>query len=312
VYLITGTTLNKTLTSGANTFAGFSGGSCENCGVAIDATNNTAYIEEGITGGASGTGVQALNLATNTFAAPFPMHFNVSENIAIDPFLNYVLTPGEFSNYTILQIAPNGTLREFGEPVSPAAVLDSAAEDCTTGIALASEEGTSPGLVFIQDLTQAVFTPGSPGTYTAPGQTVTLAGTSFSAGTSGVSVAPGSKHLGLVTGEFGGNTFAVLQLPSKSGSGTPTLVDWAFTSIPANPAGGSAPCATGFNAGLDPHTVSAYTSPNSSKPFGVFAGNGASCLVVVDLEQVLAAPRNADGHTVTTPPTGAFRYVAIP
>src|SRR4029077_14086657 len=93
VYLITGTTLNTTLSSGANTRADFSGGSCFNCGVAIDAANNTAYIEEGVTGGASGQGVQALHLGTNTFDSPFAMHDQVSENIAIDPFLNYVLTP---------------------------------------------------------------------------------------------------------------------------------------------------------------------------------------------------------------------------
>ncbi len=310
VYLITGTTLNKTLTSGANTSASFSGGSCKNCGVAIDAANNTAYIEEGITGG-SGQGVQALNLGTNTFASPFPMHFRVSENIAIDPFLNYVLTPGEDDNYTILQIAPSGTLTEFGERSIPGGGgLDSAAEDCTTGIALASQEGTNN--VFIEDLTQAVFTPGTPGSYTASGQDVTLVGTGFSAGTSGISVAPGSSHLGVVTGEFGGNTFAVLQLPSTSGSGTPTISDYAYTHIPANPAGAGSPCASGFNAGTDPHTVSAYTSPTDNRAFGVFAGNSASCLVVVDLAAVLGAPRNAGTHTVTTPPPSAFSYFAIP
>src|SRR5207253_1402307 len=118
-----------------------------------------------------------------------------------DPFLNYVLSPGEDDNYTLLQIAPNGSLTEFGQASIPGGgELDSAAEDCTTGIALAAQEFTSN--VFIQDLTQAVFTPGTPGTYIAPGQSVTLTGTSFSAGTSGITVAPGSSHLGVVTGEF--------------------------------------------------------------------------------------------------------------
>lgn len=310
VYLITGTTLNTTLTSGANTSASFSGGSCKNCGVAIDAANNTAYIEEGVTG-PSNSGVQALNLATNTFAPPFPMHFRVSENIAVDPFLNYVLTPGEDDNYTLLQIAPSGALTEFGKGSIPGGSdLDSAAEDCTTGIALASQEFTSN--VFIEDLTQAAFTPGTPGSYTAPGQAVTLTGTGFSAGTSGISVAPGSGHLGVVTGEFGGNAFAVLQLPATSGSGTPTFVDYAYTSIPPNPAGSGSPCATGFSAGTDPHTVSAYTSPTTNTAFGVFAGDSATCLVVVDLQMVLSAPRNPGTHTVTTPPASAFTYFKIP
>ena len=189
IYLITGTTLNTTLTSGANSTASFSGGSCQNCGVAIDAANNTAYIEEGFAGGLHNDGLQALNLATNALAPPFSLHFAVSENIAIDPNLNYILSPGEDANYTLLQIAPTGALTEFGEAVGPSGLfdLDSAAEDCTTGIALATSEGTSN--MYIQDLTQAVFTSGTPGSYTAAGQLQTLTGTSFSAGTSGVSVA---------------------------------------------------------------------------------------------------------------------------
>jgi hypothetical protein len=314
VYLITGTTLNTTLTSGANAFASFSGGSCNNCGVAIDAANNFAYIEEGLTGGTSGQGVQPLNLATNTFGAAFPMHFKVSENIAIDPFLNLVLSPGEDSNYTILGIAPDGSISgEFGMPVSEFD-LDSAAEDCTTGIALAASEFTED--IFIEDLTQAIFTSGTPGSYTAPGQFQTLAGGFFSAGTSGISVAPGSTHLAVVTGEFGGSLFAALQLPSTSGSGTPALVDYAEASIPGNPAGGS--CGF-FSAGLDPHTVTAYTSPmripatpDDGKAFALFVGNSATCLVRVDLAAIIAAPRIALTHTVTAFPAGAITYYTIP
>jgi hypothetical protein len=280
--------------------------------VAIDAANNTAYIEEGLTGGTSGQGVQPLNLATNTFGPAFPMHFSVSENIAIDPFLNYVLTPGEDNNYTLLSIAPNGSISgEFGNAVSDinGGELDSAAEDCTTGIALAANEFT--GDVYIEDLTQATFTSGTPGSYTAPGQFVTLAGTgSFGAGTSGISVAPGSTHLGVVTSEFGGNAFAALQLPSTSGSGTPAIVDYAVTAIPPDPAG--APCGPFFSAGLDPHTLTAYTSPIDGKAYALFVGNTATCLARVDLGAVLAAPRNSGTNTVTTFPPAAITYFTVP
>jgi len=307
VYLITGTTLNHTIASAATTDAFFSGGGCLNCGVAIDAANNTAYIEEGLSGGTSGQGVQPLNLATNTLGPAFPMHFDVSENIAIDPFLNLIMSPGEDANYTVLGLAPNGNVSgEFGKSVSEF-YLDSAAEDCTTGIALAASEFTSD--VFIEDLTQAAFTSGTPGTYTAPGQFQTLNG-SFSAGTSGISVAPGSSHLGVVTGEFGGNAFAVLQLPATSGTGTPALVDYAYTAIPANPAGGS--CGGFFNAGLDPHTITAYTSPNDGKPYAVFVGNNATCLARIDMGAVLAAPRLTGTNTVATFPTTAITYYTIP
>lgn len=308
VYLISGTTLNRTLTSGAGGLVGFSGGDCENCGVAINASNNTAYIEEGVDSGVYG--VQPLNLSTNAFSAPFPMTYDVSENIAIDPNLNLLLTPGEGGNYDILQVAPSGALSEFGNQVG--GTLDSAAEDCTTGIALASNEFTND--IYIQDLTQAVYTPGTPGSYTAPGQFLTLntADTSgFSAGTCGISEAPGSSHMAVVTGEFGGNTFAVLQLPSTSGSGTPALLDYAVTEIPANPAGGSSPCAGGFSAGLDPHTITAYTSPNDEKPYAVFADSTPSCVVRVDMGAILAASRIGGTNTVATPPASAFTYYAV-
>jgi hypothetical protein len=250
--------------------------------------------------------VQPLNLATNTFGPPFPMHFAVSENIAIDPFLNLVITPGEDSNYTLLGIGPDGNISgEFGDFIG-GGDLDSATEDCTTGIALSSVEFTSS--IFIEDLNQAIFTSGTPGSYTAPGQFVPLNG-AFSAGTSGISVAPGSSHLAVVTGEFGGSSFAVLQLPSTSGSGTPGLVDYAFTFVPGNPAGG--PCGF-FSSGRDPHTLTAYTSPNDGKPYAVFVGNGASCLARVDMAAVLAAPRNPGTHTVAAFPAGAITYSTVP
>jgi hypothetical protein len=313
VYEITGTTLNTTLTSGANTFAGFSGGDCENCGVAINAATNTAYIAGGFSG-SSGDGIQALNLANNTFATPFPAATAVSENIAVDPTRSLIFSPNEDSVYDVFQIATNGSLSEFEGP-SVGGEGDSATEDCVTGLALSSVEFTNN--VFIEDITQAALTPGTPGSYTAPHSTLTMSTDyGFSAGTSGISIAPGSSHLAVVTGEFGGNVFAVLQLPSTSGSGTPSILDYAVAAIPANPAGGSSPCGSGFSAGLDPHTVTAYTSPNDGKAYAVFANSPApSCVVRIDMAAILTAPRGGGGlqaHDVAAAdfPAGAITYYA--
>lgn len=287
VYLITGSTVTKTLASGSNSFASFSGGSCENCGVAIDPLTNTAYIEMGFSGGASGDGIQALNLANNTFTTPTGTAFPVSENIAVDPTRNYVLSPGESGVYDLFKIGSGGGLTEFG--LSVGGELDAAAEDCSTGIALASVEFTQN--VFITDLTQAKFTSGSPGSWSAPNQFQTFPDfEGFAAGTDGISVAPGNTHLGLVTGEFGGNQFGVLRLPSKSGSGTPAVGDWAGAAIPATPDG------LGFSAGFDPHTITAYVSPNTQKAFGVVADwvtGEPTFLAIIDLQALLAAPRKA-------------------
>jgi hypothetical protein len=258
VYLISGTTRTNTLTSGATGSVGFSGGSCRNCGVAINALSNKAVIAIGISGSPSGSGIQFLDLATNIFGPPIPAAHIISEDILIDPTRNLILSPGESNFYDLFQIQPGGGVKEFGNFLGfVGGILDSAAEDCSTGIALASLEGS--GNLFIADLTQAVLTPGSgtlPGTWTGPSKVRNFPEfNTFSAGTSGISVASGTSHLGIVSGEFGGNRFGVIQLPATSGSGTPDVVDYAAAVIPNTPDGGV------FQAGLDPHTVTAYTSP---------------------------------------------------
>jgi hypothetical protein len=314
VDLINGSTLT-TLTSGSNTFASFSGGECENCGVGINAANNTAVIAMGYSKDSSVAGVQILNLSSNTFNTPFGLANDVSEDISIDSGRNLILSPGEGGVYDLLKIGTGNALTEYSNRIG--GTLDSAAEDCTTGIALATDEFSDS--LFITDLTQATFTAGTPGTWTAPGQFLNLNDGGYSAGTCGVSLSPGTGHLGVVTGEFGGSAYSALELPSTSGSGTPTLADYAYVSqMPNTPDGNT------FSAGFDPHTVTAYTSPNNSKSYAVFvdyAPGIANFLGVVDLACVLALPRTAGTHDVTSAAvtgTGAgsvsscTRYVAIP
>ncbi|HWO32347.1 MAG TPA: PEP-CTERM sorting domain-containing protein [Candidatus Acidoferrum sp.] len=285
VYLISGSTLNKTLTSGSNSTAGFSGGSCENCGVAIDALTNTAYIEMGYN---SGSAIQALDLNKNTFTTPMPTTNEISENISVDAARNLILSPDESGSYDLFKIGATGSLTEYSNSVG--GTLDSAAEDCSTGIALASDEAF-PVDVFVTDLTQAKFTTGSPNTWTAPSQFLTIPDfEGFSAGTDGISVAPGNAHLGIVTGEFGGNQIGALSLPASSGSGTPNLVDWVGAAVPITPDGFS------FSDGFDPHTITAYTSPNTQNAYGVIADwatGEPTYLAIVDLKSLLAAPRLA-------------------
>jgi len=138
---------------------------------------------------------------------------------------------------------------------------------------------------------------------------------SYAAGTCGISTAPGTNHLGVVTGEFGGSSFSALKLPSTSGSGTPTLADYAYVAAMPN-----APDGSGFQAGADPHTVTAYTSPNSGLSYAVFAddrsGYGESVapayVAVVDLACVLGAPRSALNTVALPLPTACYRYITVP
>jgi hypothetical protein len=309
VYHLDTSNVPTVLTSGSDAATGFSGGSCQNCGVAVNALTNQAVIAMGHSG-ASGSALQTVDLATNTFGAPLSLFNHVSEDISIDPTRGYILSPNESNNYDIVQITSStgAFTGEFGHPTGTPGELDSAAEDCSTGIALSVGEFSNT--VYLADLTQATFTPGTPGSWTAPQAAPSIIG-SYSAGLSGVTVAPGSGHLAAVTGEFGGSSFSVLQLPSTSGSGTPSIIDYAYVT-----------CINNFSAGFDPHTVSAYTSPNDGKAYVVFANWSSgvpASLAVVDMAGILARPRQADGHTVVGDPglgsclaagDGVVRFVA--
>jgi hypothetical protein len=305
VYLITGSTLQSTLSSGATASASFSGGRCRNCGVAINSVTNTAVIAMGVAGSPSGDGIQFLNLSNNTFAPPVSSVHPVSEDILWDPGRSLILSPDESGFYDIFRTS-SSPVPEFGNSVG--GILDSAAEDCTTGIALSTDEFTNK--VYISDLSQATLIPGSPaGTWTAPGQFVSFPEFSgFAAGTSGVAVAPGA-HLAIVAGEFGGNQIGVLELPASSGTGTPNFVDYAAALLPPTPDGNS------WLNGLDPHTVTAYISPNDGKAYALLANIPvATWLAVVDLQGLLTAPRIPGTHSVEPSfnlvGNGIVRYVS--
>ncbi len=302
VYLINGTTLSSTLTSGATSSESFSGGDCENCGVVLDSTTNKALITIGLDSGGPG-GYQFLDLSgTPAFETPIPAGAETSEDVSIDPVRHLVLSPNEASLYQVLNISTS-TAELFNNQLEGAGGSpDSAGEDCTTGIALATDEGT--GNLFIADLTQATFTPGTPGTWTDPASAFVNFPEfdDLSAGTCGIAVAPGA-HLAIVTGEFGGDLEGVVELPSTSGHGTPAFPDYVAFTMPAPPTEEE------WSEGFDPHTVTAYVSPNSNKAYGVLENGDFSYVAIVDLQGLLSAPRT--GHTVNSPlPTGLVTFIA--
>jgi hypothetical protein len=288
VYLIKGTALDGTvpvnpLPSGATGTINFSGGSCMNCGVAMDATHNKAVL--GLSVGGTG-GFQFLNLgAAPLFEAPFasqgPSGFfaSISEDPLIDPIRNFLLSASENSNYEIIDVTNSTAPVFFENLISPFEFLDSSGEDCSTGIVLAPAEFSGPSHVFIADIsnpTFAPFTPGSPGTWTAPSQVQSLSESFLSAGASGIAVAQGT-HTGVITGEFGGDTLTALALPATSGAGTmPAISNWVTCSI-----------GNGFSNGFDPHTVTAYRSPATGHAIALLANGGATMLAVVDLTNML-------------------------
>jgi len=314
VYLITGSTLNQTLTSGATGLTTFSGGTCANCGVVINQDINTAAITIGDSSAPSGSGLQFLDLTTNTFSAPVPAVNEVSEDILWDPGTNsdpagnFILSPNENGTYDLFDTSKSPTTPpvEYGNAVG--GTLDSAGEDCSTGIALATDEYTSN--LFITNLAQKKLTSGSPaGTWTAPSAFMNLpdfapyAGTE--SGVSGIAV-DSTTHLGIISGEFpnpasAGNAIIAFQLPANKVSGTPALVDWVVAVLPNDPIGSP------FSMGCDPHTVTVYLSPGTGKAMGLVtdyswtsckAGGSPLYLGVIDLQGLLNAPRTSGTHTV--------------
>ncbi|MGH7924296.1 MAG: hypothetical protein ACREQH_06870, partial [Candidatus Binatus sp.] len=268
----------------------------------VDSTINKALITIGLNGGGPG-GYQFLDLGSSpSFESPIPAGTATSENVSIDPVRHLILSPNEASIYQLVNVSTS-TAALFNNQLEEG-TLDSAAEDCTTGIALATDEGT--GNLFIADLTQAVFTPGTPGTWTDTASQFQNFPefVSFSAGTNGLAVAPGT-HLGVVTGEFGGNLEGVIQLPASAGAPTPAVVDYAAFVMPI------LPNESGWSEGFDPHTVTAYVSPNSNKAYAVLENSDFSFVAVIDIQAMLSAPRDAGTHNVTSPiPAGIVTYIA--
>jgi hypothetical protein len=319
VYLLSGTTLGTTLTSGGSGTIGFSGGSCTNCGVAMDAVHNKAVIGLSV---AAAPGFQFLNLATSTFEPAFASAAHtISEDPLIDPTRNtlglntttgnangaLLLSASESNNYEIVDVTTSTSPASYEHGTGAPGEMDSSGEDCSTGIALAPREFTSPSVVYIADLTQATYTAGSPGSWSVPAtgqQNQTLSESFLAAGSSGIAVAQGT-HSGVVSGEFGGNTLTAIALPSTSGSGTPAITDWVTCGI------------AGFSNGNDPHTVTAYKSPASGDAVALLANGGASTVAVVDLTMMLnptIVPRTVGGHgcSAGTLPSTVVSFVSVP
>ena len=299
VYLLSGTALGSTLSSGGSGLIGFSGGSCTNCGVAMDAVHNKAVIGLSLAGV---PGFQFLNLAGPAFEPAFAsMSGLISENPLIDPTRNLLLSAAENNTYEIIDVTTSTSPSFFENIGIPSAgELDSSGEDCSTGIALAPAEFSSD--LYIADLTQAIFTPGAPGTWSAASQVQTLTESPLAAGFSGIAVAQGT-FTGVITGEFGGSTFTAIALPTTSGSGTPAVSDWVTCGIP------------GFSMGFDPHGVTAYKSPNSGDAIALLANDSASAVEMVDLTKMLdplIVPRTVGGHACASGALPASVVTEIP
>ena len=104
----------------------------------------------------------------------------------------------------------------------------------------------------------------------------------------GSAIAQGT-HTGVLAGEFqtdlNGLPITAIKLPAASGSGTPAISDYVACFI-----------GNGFQAGYDPHTVSAYQSPNTGDAMAVFSNGGASTVAIVNLTKNAGSHRGYRGR----------------
>ncbi len=312
----------------------FTGGCCTTCGVAMDAKKHKAWIGLSLNGPGgtdncdttrtpTGTpGFQVLDLASDVMenpAIPSDAH-QISEDWLVDPtsipprllspsegkYCNPALASGCHPNYEIGNITyPTGggpaTVQFYENRLDQLSGYpggdgpDSAAEDCSAEIALASIEFETRTLStpFIADLTQAIF---AGNTWSDPGsQFYPMSGSYLSASSrlaaGPIAIAQGGSHEGVMGQEGSGlsgdpvaNTITAFKLNFPYVAGTP-FFDWVTCNLGSIP-NDSSP----FWQGADPHTVTAYQSPNGARhSFAVLANKApANHLAVVDLDLMLS------------------------
>ncbi|HEX9120858.1 MAG TPA: hypothetical protein VF840_09995 [Terriglobales bacterium] len=329
IYLLSGTTLASTLTSGGSAFINFFSASCTNCGVVMDAVHNRALIALS-TGTPTVGGYQFLDLSTapptlgSVFASKAPtdtidnLFGNISEGVLIDPIRNtaggagaLLLSANQLGTYEIVDVTTPASPAFYENSLSGLGIFSgtglwpaSSGEDCTTAIALAPVQFSAPSQVYLADLKQAAFLAGTPGTWTSASQIQHLPESLLSNGANGIAVAQGA-HTGVITGKIGGSSVTAIALPTLSGSGVPAIGDWVTCNIP------------GFSMGYDPHTVTAYRSPNSGHAIAVLANQTADTLAVVDLTMMLnptLVPRTVAGNGCAsgTLPATVVGFVSVP
>jgi hypothetical protein len=263
-----------------------------------------------------GQGFQFLDFASGAPVLQAPIASpagRIGENFVIDSRRKLMLSPSEDDNYEIASLTGKAGSRFFEHSIGMPGVdtLDSAAEDCATGIAVTADQFTTKLLV--TDLTQAALTPGTPsGTWSGPSQFQNLPEFStFTNGISAVAIAPQS-HLGAVTGEIAGNAFGAIRLPAKSGHGVPAIADWVECDIPDDP--DSDP----WRMGLDPHPLTIYASPNTGHTIAVLANSPMpTFLALVDLTQMIdpaVLPRTAGANTCAEGvlPSSLVSFIRLP
>jgi hypothetical protein len=329
--------------TGVSKLIHFTGGSCANCGVAID--DDVMGVPTAIIATSKGY----LPVQLSPFGLQPIISTNgdvISGNFGYDPVDHLILSPNyqivnlktfqsTKPDYQIIRIS-DGTAfdladstdffnstgnctKNTGGTTQRDALPDSGAYDTTTQIAYGTFRSPSdcvPDVVediALFDMSQATFD-SIHGTWSTPAkqiQTLTEM-TNLSNGITGIAIVPG-QSLAIVADRRersgGGSGFGALSLPTTSGSGTPSIQDWVQASMPNDPSGKP------WTMSFMPNGLTAYASPNNNgEGMGVIINRARTYAAVVDIAALLGASRQS-AHTLSSSVNlvtlGIVRFVDI-
>lgn len=286
----------------------FSGGTCINCGVIIDSADHGFIVS-------SGDGYRVVNytgivlksfLSNPTATTPIDLS---TENFAYDPLKNRIYSPeyGSGGTNSYLWVIDVGTSKIYhwnkrmvdttvdssnGLPELAGLYItqltpDAASIDSTTGVLSLGHEWTP--LLLILNMNAATFDDMT-STFEAPYEIIPLENVYSPTTwlTTGMVIEP-SSHLLFLEEEFG-DGIGVAQLPVSSAAGSVTVTSYTSAQIPTTVTT-FCPAISSWESVGDPHGLSAFTAIIGGKPMGLLIDVTASCLAIVDLKDLLVAPK---------------------
>ncbi len=293
--------------------ASFSGGGCLDCGVLLDTTDKGFIVS-------SGDGYRIVNFSGNVLksflsdpTATTPVDLS-TENFGYDPVNDMIISPEYETTNDYLWVVnvtrgkvyrwskrmvdtntdPVNGLPELTSDNVSSLTADAVSVDPSTGLVTIGHEW-SP-LLLIVNMNAATFND-STGTFDAPYAVVPLRGV-YSSGnllTTGMVIEP-TSHIMFLEEEFG-DAIGAVQLPSAAAAGSVSVTSYTSAEIPT---------ATAYCPGLsywdnvgDPHGLSSFTSIIGGKPMGLLIDGSKSCMAIIDLKALLAAPKEPSTNQVS-------------
>jgi hypothetical protein len=291
------------LSTGATSYASFSGGSCRMCGVVT-----IPSMKSFIVSAADGYRVYAYPASTDTsLTLKTTYKIPVTENFAVSLARNWLISPDYYSSSTRkLRIIDLASGQEYDWDTSTGTCsstdgtgcnrfVNSTADSVTiaddTGLLIVNNEAGTATLTL--DMSQSTFTPpatsGAAGTFTAP-HVYSDFYSVVPAQMSGV-LASSVGHWAYFVAEWSAH-IGIQAMPASGGSGG------ALTLPPVNPAYldlsrlAWSPTCKSFTGGGDPHSQG-YTVTSVGTPMGIYLSGDYSCVAVIDFAKLAAAPRQS-------------------